>query len=126
MQRKGELQVAANKTIEIPPEGLKLVGITGYIEGNAIWKEFGILRLTAKGQIALYVDRTFCAAGLYNREATSPKSTMYLKPFSQDEIDRKNSFKQTSPIQNKSQQHLPMQRHSGSSGFNDMDDDIPF
>ena len=104
-------------TIEVPEEGMKLVTIVGYVEGNPIWREMGRLVVNRNGNPQVLIERTFNPAGPVIDDSSHYLSCA-VKNFSQEELDRKFLRNKTK------QQHKQTPKHSPN--FNDMDDDIPF
>lgn len=106
-------------TIDVPEEGLKIIAVAGYINGNPIWKELGRLVINKNSNPTVLIDRTFNPAGTVVDDP-SIYLTCPVKPFSKEELDRKAGYKRES----RNDQRKRQSNHS--SNFNDMDDDIPF
>ena len=110
-------------TIEVPEEGLKLITIVGFVNGNPIWREVGRLIVNSKGNPKVLLDRTFNLAG-----PVIDDSSIYIncsvKEFSKEEIDRRAIRKRDHRL--KPADYPDTKATSPSAGWDDMDDDIPF
>jgi hypothetical protein len=102
--------------INIPPEGYKIVCITGMFEGKPIWRQVGKLSVSKKsGMPVIMLDTIFSAAGVHKSEQQSGSVLLSCVEFSEEELEKKASYKKKDEVPK-------------STGFfgKDFDDDIPF
>ncbi len=107
-------------SIQIPPDGLKLVCIIGMFNNNPIWRQVGKLTVTkSKGTPIVLLDPIFNAAGVHRGENNSGQVMVHAVPFSEEELSRKSDY------QTKRPEPAP---HAGYKvkSFDNFDDDIPF
>lgn len=62
----------------IPDEGMRLICKTGEIDGKPIWKDVGKINVNARGNIVVYLDRSFNPAGVL-QDCSEPTATLYAK-----------------------------------------------
>lgn len=102
-------------SVNIPHEGLKIVCIIGFYEGNPIWRQVGKLSISKKtGLPVVMLDNTFSAAGVHRSVQTSGSALLTCSPFSEEELAKKNSYSK------KPEPPPPLPKPSWD------DDDIPF
>lgn len=101
----------------IPKEGLKIVCISGYIDGKPIWRTVGSLRMSSNNKVLINLDRTFNPAGVSSDGG--PTVMLNALPYSAEELQKKEQYRSghKAGVSNKGKPY---------SSFDDMDDDIPF
>lgn len=107
---------------QIPKEGLKLVCIAGYFNGNPIWRTVGQLKLSSAHKHMVILDKTFNPAGVVS-ETDSATVVLNAVPFSEEELQRKKAYSNgTQPPS----RYKEKTNSKPSSNLDDMEDDIPF